>query len=323
MLTVIDLSTLVMPDGFIVQGDFDWRSRRSERLLGRRHQRRRLRRFHHRRALRRRWRAASAGEAYVIFGKASGFANIDLTTLAPADGFIIQGDAAGDQAGQSVASAGDVNGDGYDDIIIGAPYGDDGGTSAGEAYVIFGKSTGFANIDLSALAPADGFILQGSVAFDRAAESVSSAGDINGDGYDDMLVGALFGDDGGNTQGVTYVVFGKASGFATVDLSALTPADGFVISGESDLDISGDSVSPAGDVNGDGYDDILIGARGGDDGGTNSGEAYVIFGKVGRLYRHRPDRADTRRRLQHPGRCRGRHGGLQRCHGRRRQRRRP
>ena len=100
--------------------------------------------------------AAYAGEAYVVFGKASGFGTvdgtgrqvIDLTTLsAAAQGFIIQGDAADDQAGFSVSSAGDVNGDGFDDLIVGAPYGDDGGTDAGEAYVVFGKASGFGTVD--------------------------------------------------------------------------------------------------------------------------------------------------------------------------------
>ena len=85
-----------------------------------------------------------------MFGKASGFGMRSSTAGVPArsstsprslpDGFIIQGDAAGDHAGWSVSAAGDVNGDGFDDLIVGAPYGDDGGTDAGEAYVIFGAA---------------------------------------------------------------------------------------------------------------------------------------------------------------------------------------
>src|SRR6185436_14363199 len=97
----------------------------------------------------------NAGEAYVVFGKASGFgtvdgtgrAVIDLTILAPADGFIVQGDTGDDQAGRSVSSAGDVNGDGFADLIVGAPYGNDGGEDAGEAYVVFGKASGFGTVD--------------------------------------------------------------------------------------------------------------------------------------------------------------------------------
>ena len=105
----------------------------------------------------------------MIFGKAAGFATIDLTGLAPADGFIIQGDARRRTRPASASpSAGDVNGDGFDDLIVGAPHGDDGGINAGEAYVIFGKASGFATIDLAALTQADGFIIQGEAANDLA-----------------------------------------------------------------------------------------------------------------------------------------------------------
>ena len=87
----------------------------------------------------------------MIFGQASGFADIDLATLTAAQGFRIFGADAGDQAGRSVSSAGDVNGDGFDDLIVGARFGDaygDAKLDAGESYVIFGKASGFADIDL-------------------------------------------------------------------------------------------------------------------------------------------------------------------------------
>ncbi|MCP4382095.1 MAG: hypothetical protein GY798_11900, partial [Hyphomicrobiales bacterium] len=112
----------------------------------------------------------------------------DLTFLGPSFGFIIQGDAGNDNAGFSVSSAGDVNGDGFDDLIVGAPYGDDGGSNAGEAYVVFGSGSGFGSdvggrqvIDLTSLSAAEGFIIQGDEGSDRAGRSVSSAGDVNGD----------------------------------------------------------------------------------------------------------------------------------------------
>ena len=96
----------------------------------------------------------------MVFGKASGFGTIDLTSLSASSGFEING-GLGDYAGLSVSGAGDVNGDGFDDIIVGVPYGSNGGAYAGEAYVIFGKASGFGTIDLSNLAPSAGFINSG------------------------------------------------------------------------------------------------------------------------------------------------------------------
>ncbi|NKB55066.1 MAG: hypothetical protein GKS00_01910 [Alphaproteobacteria bacterium] len=224
----------------------------------------------------------SAGEAYVVFGKASGFGTVDLTDLSAGQGFIIQGDEGGDprgdQAGASVSSAGDVNGDGFDDLIVGAPFGDDGGRYAGEAYVVFGKLSGYGTIDLTNLPAAEGFVIQGDAGWDYAGWSVSAAGDVNGDGFDDLIVGAPFGDDGGIDAGAAYVVFGKASGFGTIDLASLSSEEGFFVRGAATGDRAGRSVSAAGDVNGDGYDDLIIGAPRGDDGGGDAGEAYVVFG---------------------------------------------
>jgi VCBS repeat-containing protein len=242
----------------------------------------------------------SAGEAYVVFGTASGFGTtvggrnvIDLTTLSAAQGFIIQGAAAGDQAGASVSSAGDVNGDGFDDLIVGATYGDDGGADAGTAYIVFGTASGFGTadssgrhvIDLTTLAAAQGFMIQGDAADDRAGSAVSSAGDVNGDGFDDLIVGARYGDDGGSLAGEAYVVFGTASSFGTpiggkqvIDLTTLSASQGFVIQGDAAGDKAGFSVSSAGDVNGDGFEDLIVGAMGGNDGGNLAGEAYVVFG---------------------------------------------
>ena len=217
---------------------------------------------------------------------------IDLTGLTAAQGFIIQGDAARDLAGDSVSSAGDVNGDGFDDLIVGAYRGDDGGSYAGEAYVVFGGGAGFGVdvagrqvVDLTGLAAAQGFIIQGDAAFDRAGNSVSSAGDVNGDGFDDLIVGAFQGDDGGNDAGEAYVVFGTGAGFGAdvagrqvIDLTFLTAAQGFIIQGDAARDYAGRAVSSAGDMNGDGFDDLIVGASGGDDGGYSAGEAYVLFG---------------------------------------------
>jgi Ca2+-binding RTX toxin-like protein len=225
----------------------------------------------------------NAGAAYVIFGHSGGFGFLDLTSLTVAAGFKIQGDLAGDDAGFRVSSAGDINGDGFADMLVGA-YGNDGGGSySGAAYVIFGKALGFGTlIDLTGLAATDGFRIQGNALGERAGISVSSAGDVNGDGFADILVGASFNSTGGNLAGAAYVVFGKASGIGSlVDLASLGASSGFKIQGEAASDLAGVSLSSAGDVNGDGYADIIIGARGNDSGGAQAGAAYVIFGKAG------------------------------------------
>jgi len=146
-----------------------------------------------------------------------------------------------------------------------------------------GISSVQASYSLGDLDGANGFVLEGIDVDDNSAWSVSNAGDVDGDGYDDILIGAIEADLGGDEQaGETYVVFGKASGFtASVDLGVLDGSDGFVLEGIDVYHESGWSVSTAGDVNGDGYADILIGAYLADPNGRNSGETYVVFGKSG------------------------------------------
>jgi VCBS repeat-containing protein len=226
---------------------------------------------------------SNSGSSYVVFGKASGFdARINLSSLNGRNGFRLDGESAGDYSGYSVSGAGDINGDGYDDIIIGAIYADHNGSNSGSSYVVFGKASGFtASIGLSSLNGRDGFRLDGESAGDNSGWSVSGAGDVNGDGYDDIIIGAHYADHDGLSSGSSYVVFGKASGFtASIDLSSLNGRDGFRLDGVRAGDHSGYSVSAAGDVNGDGYDDIIIGTYGADPNGSKSGSSYVVFGKV-------------------------------------------
>ncbi len=229
---------------------------------------------------------STAGESYVVFGKASGFAaSLDLATLNGSNGFRLDGIDASDFSGYSVASAGDINGDGFDDLIIGASRADPGGDNyAGESYVVFGKASGFPSaFDLATLNGTNGFRLDGIDVGDQSGLSVASAGDVNGDGFADFVIGAGFADPGGDTSaGESYVVFGKASGFAaSLDLSTLNGSNGFRLDGIDVGDQSGRSVASAGDVNGDGFDDLIIGARYGDPGGDSAaGESYVVFGQA-------------------------------------------
>ncbi|MBM1228848.1 FG-GAP repeat protein, partial [Ponticoccus sp. SC6-38] len=217
-----------------------------------------------------------AGEVYVVYGQAGTRGTLDLAAFSEEDGFLIVGDERKDYLGLSVAAAGDVNGDGFDDIIAGAFRGDDGGENAGEAYVIYGMAGPRGTVDLTGLAPEDGFIIQGDQAGDLAGLSVAAAGDINGDGIDDVIVGARYGDDGAIDAGEAYVIYGKTGDTrGTVDLTDLSASDGFIIQGTAEGDQAGRSVSAAGDVNGDGIDDLIVGAPAAD---GETGEAYVIYG---------------------------------------------
>ena len=207
---------------------------------------------------------------------------INLSQLNGNNGFVVNGINAFDRLGSSVSSAGDINGDGLDDLIIGALDASPNGTFlAGSSYVLFGSSGEFpASISLRELDGSNGFVLNGIDASDGSGESVSSAGDINGDGLDDLIIGASDARPNGTGTGSSYVVFGSSDEFpASLDLSELDGSNGFVLNGVGLFDYSGRSVSSAGDINGDGLDDLIIGAPGADSNGNSSaGSSYVVFG---------------------------------------------
>ncbi|MEG3639147.1 cadherin domain-containing protein [Magnetococcus sp. PR-3] len=216
------------------------------------------------------------GEAYIIYGKSDPFSDffVDDIVDGTLDGFVIWGRDGSDELGDSVSVAGDVNGDGFADLIIGASLANGQATDDGEAYLLFGSATGVdINLDTTTLDGSNGFEINGENAGDDLGISVSGGGDINGDGYDDIIVGAPDNDAGGSDAGSAYLLYGKASGFTNLDLNtALDGSNGSRIVGESAGDSLGDVVAMVGDVNGDGYDDIMVNNHG-------DNEALLIFGK--------------------------------------------
>ena len=203
------------------------------------------------------------------------------TDLNGGAGVVFEGLGSGDDFGRAVSSAGDVNGDGFDDMLFGADGADSNGDLSGQGFVVFGRSGPLPDtFDLSTLDGSNGFSLSGGQAYDRAGISLGTAGDFNGDGFADVVVSAAEADGDGSRRGQTYIVFGRAGGFAaTIDLGFLSGTDGFAINGVADDDFSGVAVSGAGDVNGDGLDDVVIGAAYADPGGQDkAGAAYVLFG---------------------------------------------
>ncbi|MEL7029502.1 MAG: integrin alpha, partial [Pseudomonadota bacterium] len=199
---------------------------------------------------------------------------IRLTFFNESAGTQLIGANAGDRFGSAVAGAGDVNGDGVDDIIVGASA--DSGGGSGAAFVFFGAQDGLDGTFLaSSLNGSNGFAIDDS-ASSVSGLSVAGAGDVNGDGLADLLVGT------GGATSEQYVVFGSSSGFpSTVNVDSLDGSNGFRIGGIDPSDRPGFSVGAAGDINGDGLDDILVGAPDSEANGfERAGAAYVIFGST-------------------------------------------
>lgn len=203
------------------------------------------------------WRSASAGEEVLP--------NLELGTLPPAriaaprPSWLGEANQGGAFYGYSVASAGDVNHDGFDDAIVGAPFYSNG---AGRVFLYRGSPAGLS--DQPIWSPG------GDQAGGLFGYAVGSAGDVNGDGFADVFVGAAFYDDGQTDEGRVYVYYGSPSGPSqTPDWTA-----------ESDQAsaLFGASVAAAGDVNRDGFDDLIVGAPLYDHDETDEGRVFVYYG---------------------------------------------
>jgi len=209
------------------------------------------------------------GAAYVVFGSTVHQGSVDLSGLGRS-GFRIEGETAADFAGAAVGGAGDVNGDGFSDVVVGAGNAGVPGATPGSAYVVFGKAD-TSSVSLSTLAATgQGFEIEGAADADLAGFSVALVSDMTGDGRSEIVVGAP---SVGSEAGAAYLVFGKASS-APVSLSALGAA-GFQMNGSMNSQ-AGRAVAGLGDVNGDGRGDLAVGAPGAS---ASNGAAYVVFGR--------------------------------------------
>ncbi len=224
--------------------------------------------------------AADSGRAYLVYGGPSLPATLSLGGLAGGAGVVFEGAAGGDLTGVSVAGARDVNGDGRPDLLLGGTGADPlGRNQAGHVHLVYGSNAFPDFVDLAGFGASDGVLIQGAAAVDHLGQSVSTAGRFDGDGFDDVVLGADDGNSGGPDSGTAYVVFGGNALPATLDLASLGSA-GVVLVGDGATDFTGQSVSGGGDVNRDGRDDVVVGAPGYDDTGTDEGRAYVVFGSA-------------------------------------------
>ena len=216
-----------------------------------------------------------SGQAYVVFGRQAG-GTLDLGALG-ADGFAVGG-AEEWVAGGTVAGLGDLNRDGRGDFGVAAQHASfNERARSGAVFVLFGRP-GNEEVDLARLAPAQGFVIQGAAPGDELGAGLAAAGDVNGDGRGDLLIGAPFGSPfERKSAGAAFLVFG-GDGAETVD-TGLLGSRGFRLAGPATAAVAGRSVAGIGDVNGDGRADMAIGAQNAPrKGRRGAGAAYVVQG---------------------------------------------
>ncbi|MBT3218336.1 MAG: hypothetical protein HN348_04540 [Proteobacteria bacterium] len=211
--------------------------------------------------------AYTGGMVYLNLGSAAGLSDMDLSD----SDALIAAESKGDDAGFSTGGGGDVNGDGFDDFLIGAPLSQAGGFNGGSAYLLLGHDNEMANLKLS---EADAK-LRGTAGAE-AGMSVAIAGDVDGDGYDDLLIGAPSESTSGLWSGAVYFLRGASSVIAEVDLANAHAR----LVGESAYAAAGITVAGPGDINGDGLADVLVGAPMETNLSFESGATYLVLGTV-------------------------------------------
>lgn len=220
---------------------------------------------------------SNSGRCYVVFGKT----NTNLVTVSTlgAGGFYVDGQTDSDEACTAVAGLGDVNGDGRSDLVVGAPYADDGVVLQGRAYVVMGKTDSAAVLLTNVAAGMGGYAIDGEAAGDFLGQAAAGPGDVDGDGYADVVLGAPNVDAPGPFAGRGYVAFGKQSGAVQLLADLTTRLGGYRLVAEATQDQAGWSTARAGDVNGDGFADTVISAnRFNGPAGPDAGRSYVVMG---------------------------------------------